>query len=185
VEQQEEADVGEEDNVSKKDIRETVKVLGKLSKQIKANMFLDSGATESNYVRQDVVSTLLKAHRQKHSLLQPQPTNVCGAFGQCQLSSHCIKIYVTMPARLCMIQCNNIKNENDHKQQARIVPLLFRILRNLPYDMIIGRPDIVRYDLWYLLSIRHNEETIQNINIHPPILATALESTIAIYMGLA
>ena len=45
--------------------------------------------------------------------------------------------------------------------------------------MIIGRPDIVKYDLWYLLSIKPNEETIQKINIHPPKLATALESTIA------
>ena len=60
-----------------------------------------------------------------------------------------------------------------------MVPLLFRILRNLPYDMIIGRPDIVQYDLWYLLNIKNNEETIQKINIHPNIIATALESTIA------
>jgi len=66
-----------------------------------------------------------------------------------------------MPARLCMIQCNDIKNENNYKQQARIVPLVFRMLRNLPYDMIIGRPDIVKNNLWYLLSIEHNEETVQ------------------------
>jgi len=167
VKQQEEVDVEVGDNVRGADTRGVVNKIGKLSKQLGANMFLDSGATESNYVRQDVVSTLLRTHKQKQSLLHPQPTNVCGAFGQCQLSSHYIEIYVTMPARLCMIQCNDIKNKNYLKQQARMVPLLFRILRNLPCDMIIGRPDIVQYDLWYLLNIKNNEETIQKINIHP------------------
>jgi hypothetical protein len=54
---------------------------------------------------------------------------------------------------------SDIKDKNNFKQQARIVPLLFRILRNLPYDMIIGRPDIVKNNLWYLLSIKPNEET--------------------------
>jgi len=63
-----------------------------------------------------------------------------------------------------MMQCNDIKNVNVFEQQARIVPLLFRILRNLPYDMIIGRPDIVKYDLWYLLSIKHKEETTHTKN---------------------
>jgi hypothetical protein len=150
VEQLGEEGEGDEDNVRNGTISKQGEGIGK-SKVIGAHMFLDSGATESNYVRQDVVSTLLRSHINKQVYLQPHPTNVCGAFGQCQLSSHCILIHITMPTPLCVSQCNDNKKEKSNKPLARIVPLLCKVLRSLPYDMIIGRPDIDRYNLWYLL----------------------------------
>jgi hypothetical protein len=137
---------------------------------VSINMFLDSGATESNYVRQDVVSTLLRNHPNKHVYLLPQPTNVCGAFGQCQMSSHCIKIIITMPSHKGTVKCNDNKNKN--VTHALQVPLTLRVMRNLPYDIIVGRPDIEKYDLWYLLRAAGKEEhtntTSMHINTAPP-----------------
>ena len=160
----------EEDSVSKSGNKGTIREIVKVKKPVGANIFLDSGATESNYIRQDVVSSLLRTHKNKQAFLQPYPTNVCGAFGQCQLSSHCIKIYVTIPAPLCTMQCNNINNKKDGNKIARIVHLVFRILRNLPYDIIIGRPDIIKYNLWYLLGSKHgdHEENINHKIIYDP-----------------
>ena len=35
------------------------------SRVVRANMFLDSGATESSYVRQDVINAILRSHTNK------------------------------------------------------------------------------------------------------------------------
>ena len=64
----------------------------------RANMFLDSGATESSYVRQDVINAILRSHTNKKNFLKHNPTNACGAFGQCQLSSHSIVLLIDVPA---------------------------------------------------------------------------------------
>jgi hypothetical protein len=65
VEQQEKADGEDEDNVSRTEGNGTLGEIVKVKKLLGANMFLDSGATESNYVRQDVISTLLRTHKNK------------------------------------------------------------------------------------------------------------------------
>ena len=62
-----------------------------------------------------------------------------------------------------------IKMKIKNKTLARVVPLLCKVLRSLPYDMIIGRPDIDRYDLWYLLRnarIEASPECKYKINRH-------------------
>jgi hypothetical protein len=68
------------------------------------------------------------------------------------------------------MQCNNINNKKDGNKIARIVHLVFRILRNLPYDIIIGRPDITKYNLWYLLGSKQgdHEENINHKIIYDP-----------------
>jgi len=70
VEPQQGAEVDEEREEADK-IREGTESKGEGKPQpknriVSINMFLDSGATESNYVRQDVVSTLMRNHPNKH-----------------------------------------------------------------------------------------------------------------------
>ena len=126
------------------------------SKTVWANLFFDSGATASNYIRQDIVSQLLRG-KDKDNFLIANPMNVCGAFGQCQLSSHYISIVVHVPLRFSPIECNvkcnnNSSNININTSNFTTFTVDFRVLRVLPYELMIGRPDIDRLDLWYLLK---------------------------------
>jgi hypothetical protein len=76
-----------------------------------------------------------------------------------------MKILITMPSHKGTLMCNNNKNKIN-ETHALQVPLIFRVLRNLPYDIIVGRPDIEKYDLWYLLRAAREEEHTNTPNIH-------------------
>ena len=63
-------------------------------------------------------------------------TTVCTAFNDCQLSTDSL----TLPIHF---NYNTIINLNQFE-----LFLTFIVLKNIHYDFIIGRPDIIRYDLW-------------------------------------
>ena len=99
------------------------------------NTFLDTGALQSNYVRRKEVESLIKAgFPTKECNVQ-----VCGVFDDCQPSSNIVVFKV------------NFMNDDIsvlNKAESFITTLTFKVLEQLPYDMIIGRDDIDLYDLW-------------------------------------
>jgi len=93
------------------------------AKTIEAQIFLDSGAIGGSYIREDVANALAKHNP---DLFQPCITNVCGAFGQCQLSTR--KIAITF----------SLINNNENK----IFTADLKVLKQLPYDIILGRTEM-------------------------------------------
>ena len=91
-------------------------------------IFLDSGSTAGNNNREDIANKL--ARRLPHYFTYAI-TNVCGAFGECQLSKKKLRIRV------------KIFEDGSHKEFNSD----FKVLRKLPYEVIIGRRDMVIHRL--------------------------------------
>ena len=91
-------------------------------------IFLDSGCIAGNYIREDVAIKLARKlpHYFTHAI-----TNVCGAFGECQLSKKKLRI------RVKIFEDGSYKEFNSD----------FKVLRRLPYEVIIGRRDMVIHRL--------------------------------------
>ena len=58
-----------------------------------AQVFLDSGCLGSSYIREDIAHKIAK---HKPQLFIPCITNVCGAFGQCELSKTKLLVNISM-----------------------------------------------------------------------------------------
>jgi len=93
-----------------------------------AQIFLDSGCIAGNYIREDLANKLVRKlpHFYTHAI-----TNVCGAFGECQLSKKKLHIRV------------KIFEDGSYKEFDSD----FKVLRKLPYEVIVGRRDMVKHRL--------------------------------------
>ena len=93
-----------------------------------AQNFLDSGCIAGNYIREDLATKL--ARKVPHYFI-PAVTNVCGAFGDCQLSKKKLLVNVQI------LEDGSTKEFNSE----------FKVLRKLPYEAIIGRGDMIKHRL--------------------------------------
>jgi hypothetical protein len=91
-------------------------------------IFLDSGCLAGNYIREDIAHMLAKGHP---NFFTPVITNVCGAFGECQLSKKTL----------------NVKVKIFEDDSSKVFVTTFKVLRKLPYEAIIGRKDMVVHRL--------------------------------------
>ena len=92
------------------------------------NIFLDTGAGASNYIRQDAFDSLRLVCTNLNS------ANLCGAFGTCIHSSCTVSLAVNF------FENSNLNNF--------ILLLSFRVMPALPYEVIIGRKAVVKHRLW-------------------------------------
>ena len=119
-------------------------------------IFLDSGCLAGNYIREDIAHKLAKG---RHHIFTPCITNVCGAFGDCQLSKKSLSTKV------------RIFEDNSYKEFVTI----FKVLRKLPYEAIVGRRDMVIHRLT-LPNNENNVETSEAVpremRAGPPVLQT-------------
>ena len=99
-------------------------------KIIETEVFLDSGCLGSSYIREDVAHAIAK---HKPHLFTPCITNVCGAFGQCELSKK--KMFVKLS-----ILCNDV---------SKVFITELKVLKNLPYEIILGRKVMIENDLTF------------------------------------
>jgi hypothetical protein len=98
------------------------------AKVSETQVFLDSGCLGSSYIREDIAHAIAK---HKPHLFIPCVTNVCGAFGQCELSKK--KMFV----KLSMI-CNDVN---------KVFITELKVLKNLPYEIILGRTVMQEHNL--------------------------------------
>ena len=97
---------------------------------------IDTGAIQGNYARTAQVERLEAAGYP----VEKCNAEVCAAFDNCQHSSKVVVMNVMF---------NNDDFSVLNKAGSFEVSLSFKILDDLPFDMIIGRDDIDLYDLWY------------------------------------
>jgi hypothetical protein len=91
-------------------------------------IFLDSGCLAGNYIREDIARRLVNKNHDFYTL---QITNVCGAFGDCQLSKKKLR------AKVKILEDNFVKE----------FTIDFKVLRNLPYEAIVGRTAMIIHRL--------------------------------------
>ena len=118
---------------------------------------LDTCAIQSNYVRSAQVERL----KSDGYSMEKFDTEVCAAFDNCEHSSKLLVLDIVF-------------NDDDvsvlNKAGSFVVPLIFKVLDNLPFDMIIGRNDIDEYDLWYKtkhyrqVAVRSIQDTVHLAN---------------------
>jgi hypothetical protein len=107
-------------------------------------IFLDSGCLAGNYIREDIAHKLAKG---RHHIFTPCITNVCGAFGDCQLSKKSLSTKI------------KIFEDNTYKEFVTI----FKVLRKLPYEAIVGRRDMVMHRL----TLPKNENDVETSEAVP------------------
>jgi hypothetical protein len=103
-------------------------VRGAIESTSPVQIFLDSGCIAGNYIREDIANKLVRKlpHFYTHAI-----TNVCGAFGECPLSKKKLHIRV------------KIFEDGSYKEFDSD----FKVLRKLPYEVIVGRRDMVKHRL--------------------------------------
>ena len=122
-------------------------------------IFLDTGALESNYIRRDIINKF------GLEVVSDSLTHICGVFGDCSTSTH-----------TCFIRLRILSHPGSSKTQQRCFPksvvsasratqddsnvnlphdlstitllLRCRVLDDMPYEVIIGRPAILKHHLW-------------------------------------
>ena len=105
---------------------------------------LDTGALQGNYLRADKVEELTKAG------VQVKETNVhiCAAFGDCVKADCIISLCVVFnDIELDNLLCNNISIRDFNTKPYR-VRLDFLVVKELPFEMIVGRRAIITHKLW-------------------------------------
>ena len=118
---------------------------------INSNIFpllslLDSGALQGNYIRRDKGEEL----RQAGCSFEETGTHVCAAFGNCEKALYKISVnvefnfqYINVIDLSDSFDLNLIKNLEHLK-----LNLDFLIVDKLPFEVIIGRKDMLKYSLW-------------------------------------
>jgi len=118
-------------------------ILGSGTLDIEA--LLDTGALHSNYIS-DSIATRLKY---LGAVVVSELSRVCSLGDNCHMSHGFIN---------AIIMFNNYKTQYD---------LIFKILLDLPYDIIIGRTDINKYDLYDLMrsdpAIENKHKTLGEV----------------------
>ena len=95
----------------------------------------DSGALQGNYVRSDKIKNLIAAGIK----VEGCNVEVCGAFSdKCQVSNKFVVVDI----------CVNADAVLNLNATSVILPLKFTILDHLPFDMIVGRRDMIKYNLF-------------------------------------
>ena len=95
----------------------------------------DSSALQGNYVRSDKIKNLIAAGIK----VEGCNVEVCGAFSdKCQVSNKFVVVDI----------CVNADAVLNLNATSVILPLKFTILDHLPFDMIVGRRDMIKYNLF-------------------------------------
>ena len=115
-----------------------------LNKVIEFDALIDSGALQGNYMSESAALKL--------DALSIIPTGinirVCSAFDDCQTASKQYEI---------ILKFNTFMNDSTHAvdDNNRLInferfeaTLTFSVLKSLSYDLIIGRPSILKYKIW-------------------------------------
>ena len=105
---------------------------------------LDTGALQGNYLRADKVEELIKAG------VKVKETNVhiCAAFGDCVKADCMISLCVVFnDIKLDNLLCNDT-NIRDFNIKPYRVRLDFLVVKELPFEMIVGRRAIITHKLW-------------------------------------
>ena len=98
---------------------------------IKLEALVDSGALQGNYISH-LKAEYLKSLGFVHNDIRMK---VCAAYNDCQLSTEALTLNM-------IFNCKNIKHE------AFECVLTFSVLKNIQYDLIIGRIHILEYNIW-------------------------------------
>ena len=115
------------------------------------NALVDTGALQGNYMNQPTFEKLSSMGVVSEDI----SIKVCAAFNECQTSNFSVTILLHF----------NVNNE--HKLKSFSVPLSFSVLHTLPYDLIIGRQSINKYDLW-------NKTLVVDTTMFQPVLPARL-----------
>jgi hypothetical protein len=99
--------------------------------EIKLEALIDTGALQGNYISHQRAE-YLKGLGFVHNDIR---IRVCAAYNDCQLSTESLTLYV-------------IFNFNNIKHKAFECILNFSVLKSIQYDLIIGRIDIRKYNIW-------------------------------------
>jgi hypothetical protein len=105
---------------------------------------LDTGALQGNYLRADKVEELTKAG------VQVKETNVhiCAAFGDCVKADCIISLCVVFnDIESDNLLCKNISIRDFNTKPYR-VRLDFLVVKELPFEMTVGRRAIITHKLW-------------------------------------
>jgi len=129
---------------------------------INFNTLLDTGALQGNYVSSKGVLELIKSGLVEVGSCN---VNICGAFDGCQHSDTFI---------VCDVLFNNniINSEFLNKNKFFKLKLKLTVLEHLPFEMIIGRRDILKYNLMKATEIEHR--VVKNIPTVPSKRITSL-----------
>ena len=116
---------------------------------INFDTLLDTGALQGNYVSSKCVLELIKSGLVEVGSCN---VNICGAFDGCQHSDTFI---------VCDVLFNNniINSKFLNKNKFFKLKLKLTVLEHLPFEMIIGRRDILKYDLMKATEIVHRVVT--------------------------
>ena len=127
---------------------------------IKFDTLLDTGALQGNYVSKKYVEGLIKDNLVENG---KQNMNVCAAFDECQHSDSYIVSDIVFNSRVV----NKTKFLN--KNNLFTLKLRLTVLEQLPFDMIIGRRDILKYNLLDKTEIVHRVNTL-SVSAVPKVL---------------
>ena len=122
----------------------------------KFNTLLDTGALQGSYIKGSKFREL-KECTEGDLVLGSCNVNVCGAFNDCQHSDSYIMCNVEFNFSKYQIIKFNKVNVNKRKFCNHLIKLI--VLEQLPFDMIIGRGDINKYDLW------NTTTRVQSVNL--------------------
>ena len=109
---------------------------------------IDTGALAANYMDQTTFDKLKSLDINCRNI----DVQVCAAFANCQKASKAVDIFLSFNM--------NVNN----KMKKFSIELSFTVLSNLGYELIIGRPDILKHDLWNKTLVYFQIPTVPKSN---------------------
>jgi hypothetical protein len=101
--------------------------------QLNFRCLIDTGAVQENYISYEVYDQLISLGFVNKSV----NIEVCAAYNDCQTTTESLTLNIHFNYNPVLI--NNANFE---------LVLNFTVLKNIKYDFIIGRPDIILHDVW-------------------------------------
>jgi hypothetical protein len=101
---------------------------------------------QGNYIRKDKGEEL----REAGCSVKETKTHVCAAFGQCEEAAFKLCVDVEFNYQYDkLLDSNKFLNKNLIKDLDKFkISLDFLVVDNLPFEVIVGREDMLRHDLW-------------------------------------
>ena len=113
---------------------------------IPARALLDSGALHGDYINTALADKLQEAGIE---INKNKSTTICNAFGDCRLVVGMINITVTLSKMNTHLKCS-CSNRTEKENENEKIQLNCTVIES-PYELIIGRPSMQKYDLFVKL----------------------------------